>query len=163
MTSTPAGSNPTPDKAAASPAGSSAGTSNGISGTPEVSEAAEAVPPIRRDRFHELVHIPQNARAVGEEFVRASAFGHACRAGDRPYVAPRVEGVAGCDEGAALLRRLDDNDRLAHPRHDAVPSREMPRERRLAEIIFRNDRTPPSHFIEQRMMLLRIHNVYATP
>jgi hypothetical protein len=47
--------------------------------------------------------------------------------------------MAGGDQGAALLARLDDDNYLAQARDDSIPRREPPRKRLLSQVILGDD------------------------
>ena len=81
---------------------------------------------LSRHGIDELRYVPQNARAVGEQPVRAPALAYAWRAGHGPHIASGVEGVVGGYERPAVLGRLDDHDGPCKADDDAVPGREAP-------------------------------------
>jgi len=106
-------------------------------------------PAVRRDDIEEFWDIPQHARAVGEQTVGTPTLADAGWARHRPHVPPRIQSVAGCYQGAALLGCLDDDHGGCQAGDDPVPRRKPPGERRLTKVILGDERAMPPYGIEE--------------
>src|SRR5215207_3742117 len=104
----------------------------------------EALCPLRIC-LHELRDVPEDAGPVREEPVRAPALEGPEWSRHSPDVAPRLRAVASGYEGAALLRRLDDDHGVAEARDDPIARREPPRQRRFPEVVLRDEATGTLH------------------
>src|SRR5215207_692150 len=118
----------------------------GASGCPVLRHGDSVLP---RHGIDELWYIPQNACPVSEQPVRAPAFAHAWRARHGPYIASCVEGVAGCNEGPAMLGRLHDHYGPGKAGYDAISGRESPCQGRLAQVVFGDQGSVASDRLEE--------------